>query len=226
MIAGKDLDFSYRFESSRTSGPHTRVCLTTPTSRFEHLPVPLLGEHQALNCGLALALLDELKKKGFSRINDQMAVEGLRQTYLPGRMEMLGEDPRILADGAHNAASIAALMRAIGQNIPYDSMVVVFGCAADKDIPGIMEQLALGADKMIFTASTNARSARPADLARAYEEASGRTAQIANNIDEALSVAASAVSREDIICITGSFYLVGEAKQLLKSRKLTVKKTR
>ena len=221
MIAGKDLDFSYRFESSRLSGPHTRVCLTTPTSRFEHLPVPLLGEHQALNCGLALALLDELKKKGFDRIDDRLAVEGLRQTYLPGRMEIVSDDPRILADGAHNAASIAALMRAIGQNIPYDSMVVVFGCAADKDIPGIMEQLALGADKMIFTASANARSARPADLARAYEEFSGRTAQTAETIEQALAVASSAVSREDIICVTGSFYLVGEAKGLLKSRKLS-----
>jgi dihydrofolate synthase/folylpolyglutamate synthase len=184
------------------------------------LPVPLLGEHQALNCGLALALLDELKKKGFSRIDDRLAVEGLRQTYLPGRMEIISEDPRILVDGAHNAASIAALMRAIGQNVPYDSMVVVFGCAADKDIPGMMEQLALGADKMIFTISNNPRSARPADLARAYEEVAGRTAQTADTIEQALTVATSAVSREDLICITGSFYLVGEAKGLLKSRKL------
>jgi dihydrofolate synthase/folylpolyglutamate synthase len=60
MFTGDDIEFSYRVESSRTAGCHTRICLTTPRSRFEHLPVPLLGEHQALNCGLALALLDVL----------------------------------------------------------------------------------------------------------------------------------------------------------------------
>lgn len=219
MFAGKDIDFSFRFESSRATGPHTRVCLTTPNSRFEHLPVPLLGEHQALNCGLALALLDQLKVKGFDKINDQTAIDGLSQTYLPGRMEMICSDPRILADGAHNAASIAALMKAIGQNIPYDSMVVVFGCAVDKDIVGIMAQLGLGADKLIFTRSQSPRSADPKDLAETYEEVCGKTSQIARNIKDAMSIASSAVSREDIICITGSFYLVGEAKGVLGQKK-------
>ena len=211
FFAGKDIDFSYRFESSRTSGPHTRVCLTTPTSRFEHLPVPMLGEHQALNCGLALALLDQLKSQGY-KINDELAIQGLAHTYLPGRMEMLSTDPRILADGAHNAASIAALMKAIGQNIPYDSMVVIFGCAVDKDIPGIMDQLTLGADKIIFTRSSSPRAAKPEELVDLYEERSGKMAQVAENVEQALTIARSAVSREDIICITGSFYLVGEAK--------------
>ncbi|NLF32658.1 MAG: bifunctional folylpolyglutamate synthase/dihydrofolate synthase [Planctomycetes bacterium] len=218
MFAGKEIDFSYRFESSRATGPQTRVCMTTETSNFEHLPVPLLGEHQALNCGLALALLDELKKKGFDRITDATAVEGLRQTYLPGRMEMVCRDPRMIADGAHNAASVAALMKAIGQNIPYDSMVVVFGCAVDKDIPGMMRELALGADKIVFTSAGGPRAAKTRDLADAFEECTGKTAQVANSVEEALAIAASAVSREDIICATGSFYLVGAVKQILAAR--------
>ena len=49
-VTGKDIDFSYRFESSRKDGPHTRLCLTTDSSRFEHLRVPLPGEHQAIRC--------------------------------------------------------------------------------------------------------------------------------------------------------------------------------
>lgn len=214
MFAGKEIDFSYRFESSRAAGPHTRVCLTTPTSQFEHLPVPLPGEHQALNCGLALALLDQLKRQGYA-IDDAQAIQGLARTYLPGRMEMVCPDPRILADGAHNAASIAALMKALGQNIPYDSMVVVFGCATDKDIPGIMDQLTTGADKMIFTRYANGRAAKPQDLADIYEERTGKTAQVADTAAEAMAIARSAVSREDLICVTGSFYLVGEVKAFL-----------
>ena len=215
LFTGDDVEFSYRIESSRTVGCHTRVCVTTPRSRFEHLPVPLLGEHQALNCGLALALLDQVKAAGFS-VDDSKAVEGLARVYLPGRMEMVNTDPRILVDGAHNGASIQALMRAVGQHIPYDSMVMVFGCAADKDIRGMMAQIATGADKVIFTrARNNPRAADPKDLAEMYEEACGRVAQITPTFDAAMRIARSAVSREDIICVTGSFYLVGEAKTLL-----------
>ena len=198
--------------------PHTRVCITTPTSRWEHLPVPLRGEHQALNCGLALALLDQLKAQGLP-IDDAKAVEGLRDMgkRLPGRMELVSDDPRILLDGAHNGASVQALMRAIGQNIPYDSMVLVFGCAADKDINGMMDQIAGGADKVIFTKSDTARAADPRELGRLFEEKTGRVAQICDNLRDAIRVALSAVSREDLITVCGSFYLVGEAKKILQS---------
>jgi len=214
MFTGEDIEFSYRVESSRQDGCRARVCLTTPRSRFEHLPVPLLGEHQALNCGLALALLDQLKAKGM-KIDDELAMNGLSEVYVPGRMELVRENPRVLVDGAHNAASIQALMRAIGQHIPYDSMVMVFGCAADKDIRGMMQQIATGADKVVFTKATdNARAAKPKDLAEMYEECCGRVAQTTETLPEAMSIAYSAASREDLICVTGSFYLVGEAKKL------------
>jgi dihydrofolate synthase/folylpolyglutamate synthase len=216
FFTGDNIDFSFRFENSRDTGPQTRVCLTTPTSQFEHLPVPLAGEHQAVNCGLALALLDQLKSKGF-KIDDKLAIAGLQQVRLGGRMEKLGDSPTILADGAHNAASIECLMRAIGQYIPYDSMVVIFGCAADKDIAGMLDRIIRGADKVIFTHSHNPRAADPQDLAGKYEEVSGRNAQVCESLKEALRVARSAVSREDLICVTGSFYLVGEAKQILAS---------
>ena len=214
MFTGEDIEFSYRVESDRKDGCQTRICLTTPRSRFEHLLVPLMGEHQALNCGLALALLDELKNQGLA-VDDAAAMQGLAGVYLPGRMEIISEDPRILVDGAHNAASIQALMRAMGQHLRYDSMVMIFGCAADKDIDGMMAQITTGADKVIFTrAASNARAARPQNLAEAYALHSGREAQVTESLAEAMAVARSAVSREDIICVTGSFYLVGEAKML------------
>jgi dihydrofolate synthase / folylpolyglutamate synthase len=213
MFTGEDIEFSYRIESSRTEGCHARVCLTTPRSRFEHLPVPLLGEHQAVNCGLALALLDQLKDRGM-KIDDELAMDGLANVYVPGRMEIIHDNPRVLVDGAHNASSIHALIRAMGQHIPYDSLIIIFGCAADKDLEGMMKQLATGADKLVFTrAAGNARAADPKDLAELYEEVSGRVAQTTDTLEEALAVARSAATREDLICVTGSFYLIGEAKE-------------
>jgi dihydrofolate synthase/folylpolyglutamate synthase len=210
-ITGADIDFSCRFETSREHGPHTRICLSTPTSRFEHLRVPLHGRHQAINCGLALALLDKLKVSGYPIDNDKAAV-GLNNVTLAGRMEMICDDPRIMIDGAHNAASIRALVHAIGQNIPYDSMVVIFGCNNDKDVKGMLTELQYGADKVIFTRSNSAKAMSPQDLADAYTEICGKMCQVASSLGEALQLARSAIGREDLVCITGSFYLIGQAK--------------
>jgi len=210
-VTGSDIDFSCRFETSREHGPHTRICLTTPTSRFEHLRVPLHGRHQAINCGLALALLDKLKNAGY-QIDNEKAATGLGEVRLAGRMEMICEDPRIMIDGAHNAASIRALIHAIGQNIPYDSMVVIFGCNSDKDIKGMLMELQYGADKVIFTRSNSVKAMPPQELADAYTELCGKMCQTASCLGEALQLARSAIGREDLICITGSFYLIGQAK--------------
>jgi dihydrofolate synthase / folylpolyglutamate synthase len=210
-VTGTDIDFSYRFETSRENGPHTRICLSTPTSKFEHLRVPLYGRHQAINCGLALALLDKLKSAGYA-IDAEKAAEGLHQVRLAGRMEMVCSDPRVMIDGAHNAASIRALIHAIGQNIPYDSMVVIFGCNSDKDIPGMLAELQYGADKVIFTRSSCPKAMSPQELADQYTELCGKMCQTASALGEALQLARSAVGREDLICITGSFYLIGQAK--------------
>jgi dihydrofolate synthase/folylpolyglutamate synthase len=213
-ILGDDVEFSYRFESSRTSGPHTRVCLSTPTTRIDHLQVPLLGEHQAHNCGLALGIVDVLRSKGF-RITEQQAIDGLAKVRIEGRLEMIRETPpRIIVDAAHNAASVNALMRAIGQNIGYDSMVVIFGCSSDKDIDGMLTQLQRGADKVIFTSTGTPRSADPHDLLLRFQEKSQKMAQVAPNPLEAYRIASHCVTREDLICFTGSVYLVGEAKKL------------
>lgn len=212
-MTGKENTFSFRFESSRGLGPHTRICLTTETSRFEHVHAPLAGDHQALNCALALGIIDALKNRGFE-VDDRQAVEGLANVSLPGRMELICDDPRIMVDGAHNAASVNALMRAIGQNVPYDSMVIIFGCQKDKDITGMLQHVRLGADKVIFTTTGSPRSADPVRLAAQFGEMSHKMCQVADDLDDALSIATRAVTRDDLICITGSFYLIGRAKRM------------
>ena len=212
-VMDRDIDFSYRFESSREHGPHTRVSLTTPSSRFENLRVPLPGAHQAINCGLALAMLDELKQHGY-KIDDQKTMRSLSHVRLAGRMEMICEYPRILIDAAHNASSIRALIQAIGQHVPYDSLIMIFGCNGDKDVRGMLTELQYGADKVIFTRSNSPKAVFPSELAAMYTELCGKMCQTALSLKEAIRVAENAVSEEDLICVTGSFYLIGQAKQM------------
>ncbi len=210
-IVNKDIEFSSRFCTSPELGPHTRVCYYTKETRIEHLPVPLPGEHQAVNCGLALAAIECVKQAGFA-CPDALVTGGLARARVPGRMELISERPRILVDGAHNPASMNALMRCVGAHVPYDSMVCVFGCCQDKDVPEMLDKLNLGADKVIFTRATgNPRAADPHELQRMFQERSGKMSQVARNAGDAIRLAARAASRDDLICVTGSFYVVGDA---------------
>jgi dihydrofolate synthase/folylpolyglutamate synthase len=210
-VVNKDIEFSSRFCSDPDLGPHARVCLYTKTSRLEHLPVPLPGEHQSSNCGLALSAVDVLKSLGFD-CPENKVTRGLSHVKVPGRMEVISERPRILVDGAHNPASVQSLMKCVGAHVPYDSMVCIFGCCSDKDVPSMLDKVNLGADKVIFTrATTTPRAASPEDLQKMFSERSGKMSQVARTLPEALEIATRAVSREDLIVVTGSFYLVGEA---------------
>ena len=212
-FTGRQIDFSYRFEANKELGPHTRVSVITNTSRWEHLPVPMRGEHQAHNCALALSMLDKLKTHGF-HFPDDKVIAGLAATTLPGRMELVWSEPRIIVDGAHNGASIQALVRSLGAHIQYDSLIMIFGCGQDKDVNGMLKQVGLGADKVIFTKSkNNPRAMEPEDLVTRFNELAGKMAQPAPSLEEALKLAARAVTRDDLIVISGSFYLVGEAKK-------------
>jgi dihydrofolate synthase/folylpolyglutamate synthase len=215
-VVGRDCHYSYRCEMSREEGPHGRIWLTTETSAFENVRVPLHGQHQALNCALALALLDRLKGRGFT-VHEGKTLQGLRSVKLPGRLEMIGGDPRIVLDGAHNAASMRALIQTLALHVPADSVVTIFGCNRDKDIEGMLRELQYGADKVVFTRNESPRSMCPYELAQRYEEIGRKMCQVADTLEQALVNARACTGGKDLICIAGGFGMVGQAKRLLSN---------
>jgi dihydrofolate synthase/folylpolyglutamate synthase len=217
-VVGQDIDYNCRFEAGPDGSPINRICMNTPFSKFEHVNVPAPGEHQAINCAVALGVIDGLRQAGHN-IPEDLAVAGLTGLRLPGTMEMICDDPRIIIDKAHNGLSIQALMKALGQHISYDSMVVIFACCRDKDISRMLSALALGADKVIFTYNDSPRSADPYEMSEQYIEMTGKMAQVADSLDEAIRIAGSAITRGDLICITGSCYIIGRAKKMFIGRR-------
>lgn len=210
------IEFSSRFEHGRENGHHCRVCVTSKFAHsggsFEHIVVPLKGEHQAVNCGLALAMLDHLRPHGFKTPEREVAA-GLAKTPTAGRLEVIHNAPTIVVDGAHTPDSVDALIKTLGSHRRFDSMVVVFGCASDKDMAGMVRAIAAGADKMLFTKATgNPRAAEPRELARKYVELAGRPGAVVPSVAEAMKRALQAAGREDLILVTGSYYIAGEAK--------------
>lgn len=217
-VLGKEVDYSQRFESSPDLGPHSRVSVVTRRSNYEHMAVPLKGEHQARNCGLALAILDTLRERGFECPEREVAL-GLARTPTAGRMETAWWNPTIILDGAHTPDSIECLIKALGAHLRYDSMVMIFGCSGDKDVDAMLAKVSLGADKIILTRSSDSpRAVDPKELARRLGDSSGRMTQVIDSVEDAISSAARAVGRDDIIVVAGSYYLAGQAKRFLMER--------
>ncbi|MGP1273098.1 MAG: bifunctional folylpolyglutamate synthase/dihydrofolate synthase [Phycisphaerales bacterium] len=218
-VLGRQIEFSTRFEADPDRGPHHRIGITTEHTVYEHIAVPLPGEHQARNAGLVLAALAQLTARGFD-LPEIGVASGLDRVRRMGRLERVWDTPRIVVDGAHTPDSVRALVSTLGAHERFDSMIAVFGCAEDKDTDGMLIEIARGADKVVFTRSAaNPRACDPAKLAKRFAELTGRMAQVEPTVRDAVNTASRAMSREDLMCITGSFYIAGEAKRLFEHKR-------
>ncbi len=166
---------------------------------------PLAGEHQISNALTAIATLHVLGTP------TPAIEEGLRQVRWPGRLERVSREPEIVLDGAHNPAGAMALSRYI-QSFYADRRVwLVYGAMRDKAVSEVAGILFPSAHEVILTAPNHPRAVRP-ELVRNLVD--HPCVQVAANLGESLKVI-SAASPEDAIFITGSLFLVGEARALL-----------
>ncbi|MBL1216698.1 MAG: bifunctional folylpolyglutamate synthase/dihydrofolate synthase [Planctomycetes bacterium] len=222
-VMGTDYEYSSRIDASSSSGrlAGRTISIRTAHSVLESVPVPLMGAHQAMNCALALAAVDHLiHQTGGLPLDIQQAIAGLDRTHLEGRLEVVQTRPYLVLDGAHNPASIEVLVETISNHFKCDSLAVVFGCGRDKDAKSMLRSLTRLADKFILTRTTmNPKAHKPEDLRDLLAELSPHSmCMIAETPAEALRLACGAATSRDLICVTGSFYLIGDIKQhLLKT---------
>jgi dihydrofolate synthase/folylpolyglutamate synthase len=166
--------------------------------RGVRIACPLAGEHQVENARVAAIALTE---RGVSPA-------GIAATLWPGRMERVSERPEIVIDGAHNPAGVRALVDYIRRfYLGRRSIWIVYGALEDKAVAEMASILFPLADRLILTAPANTRAMPPEDI-----PAPG--ALITHSIAEAIGLLADA-GPDDVIFITGSLYLVGEARALL-----------
>jgi len=120
-----------------------------------------------------------------------------------------------VVDGAHNDESVLALRKAVKDYLDYDRLVLILGISRSKDLKGIIQPLSEIADFVIFTRASLPRAESPNELLRIYE---GKApASVEPNMKRSLQKAFSIAGRKDLILITGSLYLVGEALALPRS---------
>lgn len=163
------------------------------------------GSHQRRNAALARAAALELRDHGYA-IDDRAIALGLRRVSWPARFEVIRGRPTIVLDGAHTKESTAALAATLRRTFPGRRIQLVFGCTSDRDSAAIADPLLPLASAVHATAASGPRSLPPAAVAAAL---GGRPYA---RLSQAL---AAARAGRDLVCVTGSMALAGEARAAL-----------
>ena len=184
---------------------------------YTHLEMPLLGTHQLINASVALGMVEALRKYQIY-ISSPAVREGFRKVFWPGRLEILQERPLIILDGAQNRESAYALKEAVKKYFSYEKLILVLGISKDKDIKGICEELLEIADEIILTKANNPRAEEPKNIQNQISKIKYQNnVFLTKNVEEAISLAKEKARVSDLILITGSLFLVGEARDYLIS---------
>lgn len=188
-----------------------RFCVTiqTPEDTYKNLWLGLRGKHQIENATIAIQLAEKLRTLGFPVTRDAIA-HGLKATRHPGRLELITNTIPILLDGAHNPAGALALREHLEQ-FAGRPLTLVFGCMSDKQVDEIANALFPVADRLILTPISNPRSAPVAQLHElARRVLPDEKITIASSAQHAIEIARA--QTPELICVTGSLYLIGEVR--------------
>lgn len=185
---------------------------------YANLKTGLLGDHQLNNAVTAVACALALSDRGWP-IDEGSIRKGLADVVWPGRLELVSESPRVLLDGAPNPEGASALARALSQLSgmgPKRTRVhLVVGMSSDKDVDDMLLPLLPIADTMVATKAEFARlgvhppSAIVSAARRLRPELPVREEAQAQS---AVRVAVDLAAPEDLVCVCGSLYLVGEVR--------------
>ncbi len=205
-------DYTYQCDVHGYWGQDIVVQRHTVESPAQYkLHVPLAGEHQQLNAAVALAALHMVQPR-FPSLTDTAVAEGLAEAEWHGRLEILHRapgTPTLLVDCAHNVDSAMRLAHALTHEYQYRRLFLIFGISADKDSVGMMAQLFPLADLTIATVSTHLRALPLTELAAQAAEL-GFIVQEAEDVETAVGQAWHAAAPGDLICVTGSIFIVGD----------------
>jgi len=197
-------------------GPPQHIMITRshdPTLIAEgtKLRLTLRGRHQQENAVLAIAAASAVRQH-FPVLTVSHIKQGLVKVNWPGRMQVLAEGPdrpTLLVDCAHNVDSAKKLAAALLDNFRFDRLILVVGITADKDVYGILEALLPLADHIILTAANHPRASDPDNLLKLSVEM-GVEAIVHSPVREAVRSAWENADASDLICVTGSIFVVGD----------------
>jgi dihydrofolate synthase/folylpolyglutamate synthase len=182
---------------------------------YEEEYLPLYGQHQGRNAALAIAAVESLIGAGSIAIAGDVLAEGLGQVTSPGRLQLVGADPTVIVDAAHNPHGVRSLVAALREAFDFDEWGVVLGVLSDKDAAGIVAEITPLAAH-VFATSPDSERANDADAIADLVEAAGVSVTVHPELADAAEEARrwAAASDRRAVVIAGSVVLAGEALTL------------
>lgn len=208
-----------RAECARIGASYREIAPLTRAAAARYR-LSLRGPHQRQNAALAIAAARALAEYGVAAPSERSIAKGLARVRWPGRFEVVRGEPPIVLDGAHNAEAAAALARTLRERFPGRRVRLVTGMLRDKDAAAFARALRPTAAAVYATQPRGPRALAANALARHYPRSARGAAGRAetrrfSTLAEALVVARADARDREVICVTGSLALVGEARELL-----------
>ncbi len=174
----------------------------------------LLGRHQAENAALALAACELLKTRGLE-IPEETLRKGLLENRWPGRLEIVSRDPLVILDGAHNRAAVRNLAGFLAERFPDKNILLVLGILDDKPYRVMLKTLLPLVHRVILTRAAIDR-ALPTQTLLEYAKTLCRDIEVIDDAGKALGYAVATAGSDEIICVAGSLYVVGDVKAAIE----------
>ena len=179
--------------------------------------LPLLGDYQGANAAAAVAAAEFLADAG-NPITPRAVADGLAGVEWPCRLEVLSRSPTVVADGAHNGHSVAAVLDTLAQYLPFDNLTVVAGFSRDKQVEDMVRLIAGRARRVIATRSRHPRSLRPPEIADTFRRAGMPAGAISTSprVADALAEAKANAGSGELILVLGSLFAAAEAREFAR----------
>jgi len=178
--------------------------------------LPLLGEHQILNLGVALNTIEVLCEVENISIDKDIIEKSLQDVKWIGRLEVLGKKPTIVIDGAHNIDAIKALRKNVKKYFKYNKIYLLLGILADKQVKEMIEEITPIAEKVYALTPHSERAELSEELKKEILKCNSNVVAL-ENYEEALLLALKEANEEDLILISGSLYMIGDMRKIITS---------
>jgi dihydrofolate synthase/folylpolyglutamate synthase len=182
-----------------------------------NMAIGLIGSHQIDNAALALAACEVLNKKN-TKLSITSIKKGLLNTQWPGRLEIVRRSPFVLLDGAHNLIAARTLKKYLSEHLATRNITMVVGILDDKPYESMLKSLLPGCKRVIVTRAKIDRALPPETLNKLAQGIVPDT-KIISDVPGAVEYAIKTTPVEDVVCVAGSLYVVGEAKEWFDKNK-------
>ena len=192
------------------------ITYQNPNVCLKDLEISLAGGFQASNAALALSACLHHARKSGKEISEQSIRTSLKNTSWAGRMEVISSRPTILLDIAHNPAAVKEMAKSAQKLFSYTRVIVIYGAMKDKQSDEMLQELTNFADHFILVRPNQERSENPTRFKKILKKYN-TPCEVIESIPKAIRKVKQTALSDDMVCITGSIFTVGEARHYLEN---------